>query len=81
MIRAITIGALVALLSISLQGCAGLSQAVAAKGASDKTAVQAANDNIVTGIQDAACALPYGTVVRHQEIQTAVTSICGTVSK
>ena len=62
---------------LALQGCAGLSQAVSAKMASDEVAVEAANDNIVTGIKDATCALPYGTLLRHPEMQPAAQSICG----
>lgn len=65
------------LLSIMLTNCAGLSQAVAAKEKSDKIAVQAANDNIVEGIKDGMCALPYGTILRHPEIQPAAQSLCG----
>lgn len=57
-------------------GCAGTSQYIAAKEASDKVAVQAANDNIVTAIKDALCALPYGAILRHPEIQEAITSVC-----
>lgn len=60
-----------------LQGCAGFSQAVAAKEKSTKVAVEAANDNIVEGIKDATCALPYGTLLRHPEMQPAAQSICG----
>ena len=60
-----------------LSGCSGLSQYVAAKASSDKVAVEAANDNIVTGIKDATCALPYGTLLRHTEMQAAAQSICG----
>ena len=62
---------------VALTVCAGLSQAVAGKAASDKLAVEAANDNIVTGIKDATCALPYGTLLRHPEMQPAAQSICG----
>jgi hypothetical protein len=65
---------------VTLQGCSGMSQYVAAKATSDKVAVEAANDNIVTGIKDATCALPYGTLLRHPEMQPAAKSICGTTS-
>ena len=66
--------------AISTAGCAGFSQAVAAREKSDKVAVLAANDNIVEGIKDATCALPYGTLLRHPEMQPAAQSICGTVN-
>jgi hypothetical protein len=60
-----------------LAGCAGFTQVVAAKEKSDKIAVEAANDNIVEGLKDATCALPYGTLLRHPEMQVAAQSICG----
>lgn len=62
---------------VVLTGCAGMSQYIAAKGASDKVAIQAANDNIITGIEDALCDLPYGAILRHTELQAAVQSVCG----
>lgn len=61
---------------IASTGCAGVSQVIAAKEQSTKVAVQAANDNIVEGIKDATCALPYGTLLRHPEIQSAAQTIC-----
>jgi hypothetical protein len=75
----LTIVAVLALCALQ-GGCAGLSQAVAAKAQSDKVAVEAANDNLVTGIKDATCALPYGTLLRHPEMQPAAQSICGATS-
>lgn len=61
----------------ALTGCAGFSQIVAAKAQSERIAIEAANDNIVIGIKDAICLLPYGTLLRHPEMQPAVISICG----
>lgn len=62
---------------LQLGGCAGVTQATAAWEKSSKIAVEAANDNIVEGLKDATCALPYGTLLRHPEMQVAAQSICG----
>lgn len=69
--------AVIAIVVGVLSGCAGTSQYIAARESSGKVAIEAANDNIVTGIKDATCALPYGTLLRHPELQPAAQSICG----
>ena len=74
-----TILAIIASIALAacLQGCAGMSQAIAAKAQSDKVAVEAANDGIVAAIKDAIVALPYGALVRHPEMQSCAKSIAG----
>jgi hypothetical protein len=68
--------ALIALISVSLTGCASLNQAYSAYGASSLVGVQGAEDNVIKTWTVAACSTPLDAAIRNPQIVPALQALC-----
>ena len=67
---------ILALLIVTLSGCASFNASVAGYNKVAVTSARSANDNIIDGIMETTCAVPVGAVLRRQDFLPVVKAAC-----
>lgn len=68
--------ALIAVIAMTLSGCASFQQALGGYQTAAVTGIQAANDNVIAGWSVLACATPFSAAIRNPQIIPALKVLC-----